>query len=161
MLIIRLIRTTYNYRESTMNATRLIAIILLSLISACETVLDDLVSTQTTPPGFTTVKKIEKNLYMVSYNGNHPANFEQIKDLMILRSAEFSLYNNFDYFVVINSQAGTSDKQRNKDKAKSIKYPVIHTASLAFIMLRNQADDNSSFNANTLSRLIRKKYGWK
>jgi hypothetical protein len=55
-------------------------------------------------------QRLEQNRFRVTFNGNSTTNRDQVEDFLLYRSAELTLQNGFDYFVV--AQRDTDTRRR-------------------------------------------------
>lgn len=104
----------------------IILIIAVFIFSGC--------ATKYKPTGFSggySETQLGENVFNVSFRGNGYTSRERASDFTLLRSAELSLHNGFEYFIITNSE----------------KYTNIHTTPKSYSTSGNI--NGSSYNATT------------
>ena len=77
--------------------------LLASMVSACATPYQ--------PKGFSggySETRLAEDLFRVWFTGNGKTSKERVNDFGLLRSAELALENGFRYFVIVNSETGST-----------------------------------------------------
>jgi len=103
--------------------------------------------------------QIEKNIFQVSFKGNSRTSVERSVDFTLLRSAELTLQNGYDYFVIIK---GNKFLKENQFWGRDHYGPYIkHTFKpRVFFKIKcfKTKPEKHSYNALLLAQSIRNKY---
>jgi hypothetical protein len=59
--------------------------------------------------------QLDENMFIVSFRGNGYSSSERVSDFTLLRSAELTLQNGYQYFVIINHEKGASKSYYTTD----------------------------------------------
>lgn len=80
----------------------IVSLLVPLVLSACATTYQP----QSFTGGFTETQ-LDKNVFRVSFQGNGYTARERAEDFTLLRSAELTLKNGFNYFVIVDGKSGT------------------------------------------------------
>ncbi len=93
--------------------------------------------------------QIDKNVFQVTFKGNAFTGREKVYDYALLRSAELTLENGYEYFVIIDPQKYSNN---NSDTAPTT------NISTNTIVCSKEKPEGFSFNARFIKKSMQKKY---
>ena len=58
------------------------------------------------------IRKISENRYRVNFNGHRRANFQDTRDFALLRAAELTLAEGYDWFQIVDRESATTQTRK-------------------------------------------------
>ena len=129
--------------------------------------------------------QLDENVFKVSFRGNGYTRRERVADFTLLRSAELSLENGFNYFVVIDANSYTSNSTYTTPTTSHTTGSAYGTGNYAYgsattrttggqtyniskpsssntiVCFKEKPTNTFAYNANFIYKNIREKYGIK
>lgn len=107
--------------------------------------------------------KISENNYRVSFSGNRYSSSHEAIDFNLLRSAELTVRDGFEYFIVIDGQSSV-DKSLSYNPGSLNVAPSYRTISMpkasnVIRMLHSKPEEVFSYHAPTVVAYLKAKYG--
>jgi hypothetical protein len=103
--------------------------------------------------------QLDVNSFKVTFEGNDYTSRERVADFNLLRSAEVTLKNGYQYFAIVNSNNYTSSSYA------VIGISTFHTSepgsSNTIICFKKKPEKTFSYSANFIRKSITEKYGIK
>lgn len=88
--------------------TRIVFLTALLTLGACASSPRYVAADSANDYGYSS-RKISENRYRVNFNGNHRADLQDTRDFALLRAAELTLAEGYDWFQIVDRESATTE----------------------------------------------------
>jgi hypothetical protein len=105
--------------------------------------------------------QLSENMFNVTFKGNEYSSMERAIDFTLLRSAEITKENGYNYFLIVNSAKFIEESTYTQNiEAQVINYSISepHTSNTIFLLKDKPLNGEVFYDASFIIKSIRTKY---